>query len=143
MEVDGAEAAKTNKQDCLTIFLSPPSLEVHEQRLRGYLTESDEEIQERQAVAAREKTAATASGAFDAIVVNDELDLGFQQLCVAISKFRPDIIPPASSEGRGGVSGDQKQDKPHLLLCGPSGKHVAFSLSMLMSGKRYHYVHTG
>jgi guanylate kinase len=126
-EVEGAEAAKQSKQDCLTVFLSPPSLEVHEQRLRSYLTESDDEIAERQAVAAKEKAAATALGVFDAVVVNDELDLGFEQLCAAISTFRPDIITPADPGGKDSISGDQTLTKPHLLLCGPPGERTGGS----------------
>lgn len=44
LESDGAEALKQRGVDCLTIFLMPPSAEVHEARLRAWLSESDADI---------------------------------------------------------------------------------------------------
>eukprot|EP00879_Flechtneria_rotunda_P024046 GHRR01025468.1.p1 GENE.GHRR01025468.1~~GHRR01025468.1.p1 ORF type:complete len:822 (+),score=235.91 GHRR01025468.1:119-2584(+) len=68
LEAEGAEAIKFAKSiDCLTIFLAPPSLEEHEQRLKAAITESDDEIAERQKVAAGQLTAAESSGVFDQV----------------------------------------------------------------------------
>lgn len=68
LEAEGAEAIKLGKGvDCLTVFLAPPSLELHEQRLRDWATESDEEIAERQALAAAELEAVQSAGVFDQV----------------------------------------------------------------------------
>lgn len=68
LEAEGAEAIKLGKGvDCLTVFLAPPSLELHEQRLRDWATESDEEIAERQELAAAELEAVQSAGVFDQV----------------------------------------------------------------------------
>lgn len=70
LEVEGAEAVKLSKGiDSLTIFLAPPSLEVFEQRLVGWATESDEEVADRQAAAATQLAAAQANNVYDQVVV--------------------------------------------------------------------------
>jgi hypothetical protein len=48
LEAEGAEALKARGADCLTVFLAPPSQDVHEARVRRWLAESDEEIAARQ-----------------------------------------------------------------------------------------------
>lgn len=67
LETEGVEAIKAKSVDCLTIFLAPPSLDVHEQRLKDWATESDEEIAQRQAVAAAELEAVQSEGVFDQV----------------------------------------------------------------------------
>lgn len=70
LEAEGAETIKVSKGvDCLAIFLAPPSIETHEQRLKEWVTESDEEVAERQGVAAAELEAAQTSGVFDQVAV--------------------------------------------------------------------------
>ncbi|MCQ2483151.1 MAG: guanylate kinase [Clostridia bacterium] len=59
------------KNDAVTIFVLPPSLEVLAQRLRDRGTESEEKIQERLNTA---KSEVLQAGKFDYIVVNDDLD---------------------------------------------------------------------
>eukprot|EP00775_Hariotina_reticulata_P013032 gene13032-13161_t len=94
LEAEGAEAVKLSKGiDSLTIFLAPPSLEVFEQRLVGWATESDEEVVDRQAAAAAQLAAAQANNLYDQVIVNDELDQGYKQLKAVISQYRPDLIP--------------------------------------------------
>lgn len=48
LEAEGAEALKAKGLDCLNIFLMPPSQEAHEERVRRWLTETDEEVAARQ-----------------------------------------------------------------------------------------------
>lgn len=68
LEAEGAEAIKLLKGvDCLTIFLAPPSIDAHEQRLKQWATESDEEIAERQEVAAAEMEAVQSSSVYDQV----------------------------------------------------------------------------
>jgi hypothetical protein len=180
LEAEGAEAIKLGRGvDCLTVFLAPPSLELHEQRLRDWATESDEEIAERQALAAAELEAVQSNGVFDQVgwldsvlmrhteiskpvgggkissasacagclharqsngymqalvlfvfmavvqvVINDDLEQGFKQLKAAISKFRPDLIPPpednaAAQAARKAAASNQPVP---LVVLGPSGR---------------------
>jgi len=59
------------------IFLAPPSFDALEQRIRGRGTDSEEAIQKRLARARHELE---AQAEFDAVVVNDDLELALAQL---------------------------------------------------------------
>jgi hypothetical protein len=81
-----------------------------------------------QASAAAELELAKTCGAFDAFVVNDTPDGGYASLKEAISRFRPDLIPPPACVDSGGGAGSardrgpqQRAAAPLLLLCGPAG----------------------
>ena len=130
LESDGAEALKARVVDCLTIFLAPPSAAAFEARLRAWLTESTAELAARRAAAAAELEAARACGAFDAFVVNDADGGGYAELKATISRFRPDILPPAPARppaaGAAGAAGEpgagsarqRLAGAPPLVLCG-------------------------
>lgn len=71
LDTQGAGAIKAHFQDCLRIFLLPPSLEVLERRLKGRGTDDPGVIE------ARLKKAVEEIGRFtgyDYVVVNDELE---------------------------------------------------------------------
>jgi guanylate kinase len=77
LEAEGAEAIKMGRGvDCLTVFLAPPSLELHEQRLKDWATESDEEVAERQALAAAELEAVQSNSVFDQVSYDVHKDPG-------------------------------------------------------------------
>ena len=69
IDVQGASSVRASGLPCLLVFLLPPSLEELERRLRGRLTDSEEEIAAR-LVIAREEMARRAD--FDLQVVNDD-----------------------------------------------------------------------
>ena len=71
LDVKGALKLKAAQPMVLLIFLSPPSLEVLEERLRKRGTESEEQLQRRLAQARWE---CNQAGRFDHIVVNDDLE---------------------------------------------------------------------
>ena len=71
LDVKGALKLKAARPDVLLIFLSPPSLEVLEERLRKRGTESGKQLQRRLALARWE---CDQAGRFDHVVVNDDLD---------------------------------------------------------------------
>ncbi len=71
LDVKGALKLKAAHPEVLLIFLSPPSLEILEERLRKRGTESEEQLQRRLAVARWE---CDQAGRFDHIVVNDDLE---------------------------------------------------------------------
>jgi guanylate kinase len=124
LEAEQTELVKVTKSvDCLSIFLAPPSLEDHEQRLQLAATESDEEVAARGVVATAELAAARAQGVFDEVLVNDDFEEGYAQLKAAISRFRPDLIPPAPTDAaaRAAQQAAAASTAVPLLVAGPAG----------------------
>ena len=77
IELEGARQVRRSFPQAFHIFLAPPSFEELEQRIRGRGTDSEEAIQKRLARARQELE---AQGEFDAVVVNDDLDLALAEL---------------------------------------------------------------
>lgn len=71
IEVQGGAQIKKIVPDCVSVFITPPSLEVLEKRLRGRGTEDEGTILKRLATARQELTQA---GNYDYVVVNDRLE---------------------------------------------------------------------
>ena len=69
----------------LSILITPPSMEVLEQRLRGRATDSEEAIRERLAKAGSELE--FAAGKFDVDLVNDKLEDTFANARKAVDAF--------------------------------------------------------
>ena len=61
------------------LFLSPPSPDILEQRLRGRQTDSEDAIQKRLKQAVKEMEFAKTPGVHDKIVVNDDLDTAYEE----------------------------------------------------------------
>ncbi len=72
------------KSKPLFIFISPPSLELLEQRLRGRGTETDDSLQKRLDTAKKEMEWGTQEGSVDTMIVNDEVEAAYQKLVKAI-----------------------------------------------------------
>ena len=81
IEVQGAEKVMRRCEDHVSVFLSVPSVEELECRLRGRGTETEEAICGRMS-AAREELAHI--GSYQYIVVNDEVDRAVQQISTII-----------------------------------------------------------
>lgn len=78
IDVQGAKCLKQSyPSQCLTVFISPPSLEELERRLRHRKTESDETLQERMNNARKEME---ESKFYDHVIVNSDLDRAYQEL---------------------------------------------------------------
>ena len=71
IEVQGGAQIKKIMPDCVSIFITPPSLEVLEKRLRKRATETEEDILKRLATAKGELKEAHN---YDYVVVNDKLE---------------------------------------------------------------------
>ena len=84
IDVQGAEIVKKSSLDALFVFISPPSMEELEARLRGRGTEKEESIQKRLANAAGEMAKTKVEGFFHAVIVNDDLDRAYGELKTAI-----------------------------------------------------------
>lgn len=77
IEVQGAEQVMNHRSDLVSIFITIPSMEELERRLRDRGTETEDKIQGRMAVAQRELTRAFR---YDYVVLNDEVDLAVQRI---------------------------------------------------------------
>lgn len=62
------------------MFLSPPSLRILEERLRGRGTDDEESVKKRLEQANKEMAFAKEEGVHDKIIVNDNLDTAYQQV---------------------------------------------------------------
>lgn len=63
------------------------------------------------------------------VLVNDELEEGYKQLKAAISRFRPDLIPPAAHEAAAKAAQAAAALTPvPLLVAGPAGGFIAVQL---------------
>ena len=71
------------------LFISPPSMEQLEERLRGRGTETEESIQKRLGNAAKEIDYGQEEGNFDRIFVNNDLDETFAVMTKEFQKWYP------------------------------------------------------
>ena len=74
IDVEGAKQVKAKAPDAFGLFVLPPSEDVLLDRLRSRRRESEELIQKRFSEAKREIRVARECGAYDAFVINDDLD---------------------------------------------------------------------
>ncbi|KAI6161663.1 P-loop containing nucleoside triphosphate hydrolase protein [Pisolithus thermaeus] len=96
IESQGVRQVKQTDLHPVYVFISPPSMAILRERLRGRATDSEEAIQKRLATAVVEISYAREEGACDYIIVNDDLE-------TAYGKFRDvalglpvegDTLPP-------------------------------------------------
>lgn len=90
IDSQGVKLIKANHPDLspIFIFLSPPSLGALKERLTGRGTESAETLAHRLAASTAEIEYARETGAYDAVVVNDNLEHAYQLLRKAIVEDR-------------------------------------------------------
>ncbi|KAF3074967.1 hypothetical protein CFAM422_002742 [Trichoderma lentiforme] len=79
IEMEGVKQIKNSGIDARYIFVSPPSIETLEQRLRGRGTETEQSIQERLAQAQKELDFSKTPGVHDIIIVNDDLEASYKK----------------------------------------------------------------
>lgn len=86
LEIDcnGMRQVKQKCPEAVTVFISPPSLQVLEERLRARGTETEEQVQKRIAAAAAEMACA---GEYQYLVINDELDRATGELVGIFQKY--------------------------------------------------------
>jgi len=76
----GVKQVKRTDLNARFLFLSPPSLQILEQRLRGRGTENEDSLQERLKQAEAEMTYAKEKGVHEKIIVNDDLEKAYTEL---------------------------------------------------------------
>jgi guanylate kinase len=85
IEVQGALQVRDQDPDALLVFLSPPSFDELERRLRSRGTEQEEDLARRLEIAHRE---VAERDRFDVVVVNDDLDRCVDEVVAAIEHAR-------------------------------------------------------
>lgn len=80
IDVQGAEAVKKSTLNAAYVFISPPSMDELERRLRGRGTEAEEAVLKRLENARTEMAKKDVPGFFDAVIVNDDLDKAYEAL---------------------------------------------------------------
>lgn len=80
VEINGVKNIKKTDLDARYFFVQPPSLEALEKRLRGRGTESEDSLQKRLATVKEAMDYAKEPGAYDHIIVNDDLDVAYEKL---------------------------------------------------------------
>ena len=78
--LQGVKQVKKADLGARFLFLSPPSLEILEERLRGRGTDDEESVKKRLKQADKEMAFAKEEGVHDKIVVNDDLDRAYQEV---------------------------------------------------------------
>ena len=77
IELEGARQVRRSFPEALQIFLAPPSFAELEKRIRGRGTDADAAIQRR---LDRARTELEAQQEFDAVVINDDLQIALSEL---------------------------------------------------------------
>eukprot|EP00640_Fibrocapsa_japonica_P002997 CAMPEP_0113934000 /NCGR_PEP_ID=MMETSP1339-20121228/1348_1 /TAXON_ID=94617 /ORGANISM="Fibrocapsa japonica" /LENGTH=266 /DNA_ID=CAMNT_0000935601 /DNA_START=27 /DNA_END=827 /DNA_ORIENTATION=+ /assembly_acc=CAM_ASM_000762 len=91
IDVQGVQKVKESDLDPMYIFVSPPSLETLEQRLRDRKTETEEQIERRLGNAKREMEYGKGEGNFNAVLINDDLDTAVDECKVLLLEWYPTI----------------------------------------------------
>ncbi|TMW63563.1 hypothetical protein Poli38472_002504 [Pythium oligandrum] len=89
IDIQGVQLVKKAGLDCRFLFIAPPSMSELEQRLRGRGTETEEKVQLRIKNAAGELKYAQTPGAFDATLVNSDLDECYDTLLKTLQAWYP------------------------------------------------------
>ena len=85
IDVQGARQVKAAEPEAFMVFITPPSLEELERRLRTRGSETDQQIRRRLAKASDELAAAPE---FDAPVVNDDLEVAAREVVELVDRMR-------------------------------------------------------
>ena len=83
IEVEGAMQVKNKCPDALTIFITPPSMEELEKRIRGRRSEPEEIVQQRLSKATREMNLMSQ---YKYVVCNDDAELAADIISVIIKR---------------------------------------------------------
>lgn len=84
IDVQGGLQIRQAMPEAFMVFILPPSEDVLLRRLRDRKRESEDRIQRRFQEARSEMKQATESGAYDACIVNDDLDVAIREVINAI-----------------------------------------------------------
>ena len=97
IDVQGALQIREKRPDAFMVFILPPSEEELMRRLRDRGRDDEAAIQRRFEAAKREISLARSTNAYDAFIVNDDLDGAIERTCEAISGR---LVSPPESDCR-------------------------------------------
>ncbi|ELU10045.1 hypothetical protein CAPTEDRAFT_152418 [Capitella teleta] len=80
IDMQGVKSVKATDLKPRYIFIQPPSLDALEQRLRGRMTETEDSLKKRMDAAHAELQYAAEEGAYDHVIVNDDLETAYTKL---------------------------------------------------------------
>lgn len=86
VDIKGVRSLKKTDLNPRCIFISPPNLQVLEQRLRGRGTETEETIKKRLNRAVEELNLGNCKSTWDYKIVNDDLESAYEQLKMFIQQ---------------------------------------------------------
>mmetsp|Transcript_8406 Transcript_8406/g.11993 ORF Transcript_8406/g.11993 Transcript_8406/m.11993 type:complete len:204 (-) Transcript_8406:110-721(-) len=92
IDVQGVQIVKKSSLTPKYIFISPPSIEALESRLRGRGTEKEEDILKRLQNSKEELDYGKGEGNFDRNFVNDDLTKTFSQLVTQFKEWYPHLV---------------------------------------------------
>jgi len=91
IDVQGVQSVKKSTLKPVYLFISPPSMEELERRLRGRGTEKEESIQRRLNNASEEMKYGNQAGNFDCVFVNSDLNATFEDIVSTFKEFYPSL----------------------------------------------------
>lgn len=98
IDVQGVQKVKQSPLQPYYIFISPPSMEALEKRLRGRGTEAEEQVKTRLANAAKELEYGQQAGNFDRVFVNADLKQCFEDLVECVKEWYPHLVEMAPDD---------------------------------------------
>jgi guanylate kinase len=91
IDTQGCQSVKNINMICKYLFVMPPSVEDLSKRLKGRGTESDDKIAVRLENAIKEIEYGKVAGNFEAVLVNDDVDVCFIKLEETLINWFPDM----------------------------------------------------
>jgi len=91
IDIQGVKQVKASSMSPRYLFISPPSLEVLAQRLRGRGTESEDKVKIRLKKASEEIEFGTAPGNMDMVYVNQSLEAAVDDMTSQMLSWYPSI----------------------------------------------------
>ncbi|KAK6524121.1 hypothetical protein TWF694_005784 [Orbilia ellipsospora] len=88
IDIEGAKQLKKTDIQARYVFIKPPSFEALEERLRGRGSEKEEDVRRRLERAVVELEYADVPGAFDKVIVNDDLEVAFTELVEFVGVYQ-------------------------------------------------------
>lgn len=114
---------KINDMACKFVFISPPSVDELRKRLNSRGTETEETLKNRMDTAISAINYSKVSGAYDSVIINDELDKAYAELRAYLQEHFPALL--TNSVSGVGASGDAPHSNTTIDMNNSANKQVA------------------
>jgi guanylate kinase len=95
VDVRGVQALAASTLRPARIFISPPSVDALEARLRSRGTESEDSIRKRMAEVRESMAYAELPDSYDAVIVNDDVERAYADLLAALGRLQ--LLPSSAA----------------------------------------------